>query len=62
MPNFKTEEELKHLISSQYLYHEFDKERIEQIAGMIADPQNTFLSVLSKSFKDEELLLDEPWY
>jgi hypothetical protein len=29
---------------------------------MITDPQNTFLSVLSKSFKDEELLLEEPWY
>lgn len=62
MPNFKSNEELKHLISSQYLYHEFDKQRIEQIAAMIADPQNTFSSVLSKSFKDEELPLLEPWY
>lgn len=62
MPNFASSEELKHLISSSYLYHEFDTERISEIGGMIADPKNTFLSVLSKSFKDEDLPLLEPWY
>ena len=50
MPNFASSEELKHLISSSYLYHEFDTKRISEIGGMIADPKNTFLSVLSKSF------------
>ena len=62
MPKFGTREELQHLISSAYLYHEFDTKRIQQIGGMLADPQNTFVSVLSKSFKDEDLLLLEPWY
>jgi insulysin len=62
MSNFSTRDELQHLISSSYLYHEFDTKRIEQIGGMLADPKNTFVSILSKSFKDEDLPLLEPWY
>lgn len=62
MPAFETNDELRSLIKSGYLYEEFDQKRVKEIGAMIADPKNTHITLLSKSFKEDSLPEHEPWY
>ena len=59
---FDTNEELKHLRRSDFVFDQFDKERIQEISNILADHKNSMIFLTSQTFEDETLPLKEKWF
>lgn len=62
MPNFKTPEDIQHLIRHSYLTDQFDPQRLASVTEVLADPANSLVLVSSKSFEQSTLPIHEKWY
>jgi len=61
MQSFKTPEDMAHLLRCNYGPQENDKERCKEIAGIMANSENTLIFLSSKSFESENME-KERWY
>jgi len=62
MKNFSSPEDIPHLLRHRYIADDFDRERVQEMAKVIADPKNVLVFVTSKKFEDEQLPIHESWY
>jgi secreted Zn-dependent insulinase-like peptidase len=62
MQRFEKVEDLPHLLRHRYVADDFNKDRIQEMQTLIADPKNSQIYLRSKSFDDSILTIDQYWY
>jgi len=62
MPQFKTPDDLQHLLRHSYLAEHYDASRLAQVAELLSNPANCLVLVASKSFEESTLPIHEKWY
>lgn len=62
MQNFETETDVPHLLRHRYIADHFDKERIQEMAKLLAQPELSQMYLTSQTLDDSTLPLKEKWY
>ena len=62
MAQFKTPEDLAHIIRHTYVADEYKPECLVEIASILADPSKAIVLLASKSLEDSTLPIQEKWY
>ena len=62
MAQFKTPEDMAHIIRHAYVADEYKPESLHEIATVLADPSKAIVLLASKSLEDSTLPITEKWY